>query len=76
MVKQILFATEFSDCSRRAQDYAVFLANPSEAKVYVLHVLDSPFSFGSPLVWRLRRCFAVACLLSRLLTLQMSKDAI
>ncbi|BFU94407.1 MAG: universal stress protein [Nitrospira sp.] len=49
MMKQIVFATDFSDCASRAQEYAVFLAKANEAKVCVLHVLESPspLLFGS-----------------------------
>ena len=42
LVTRILFATDFSDCAVRAQAYATYLATAWEAKVDVLHVIESP----------------------------------
>jgi nucleotide-binding universal stress UspA family protein len=39
-VKHILFATDFSDCARQAQDYAIFLAGDWKAGLTILHVLE------------------------------------
>ena len=38
-LKKILFATDFSDCARGAQDYAVSFADQFHAELHVLHVL-------------------------------------
>jgi len=38
-LKRILFPTDFSDCSRRAQEYACALAEQFQAELHVLHVL-------------------------------------
>jgi nucleotide-binding universal stress UspA family protein len=39
-VTQILFATDFSDCAKQAQDYAIFLAAECKAGLTILHVLE------------------------------------
>ena len=38
-LKKILFATDFSDCARVAQDYAVALAEQFQSELHVVHVL-------------------------------------
>ena len=47
MVRQILFATDFSESAGKAQDYAAFLTKAYEAKLYVGHVPESPLWYGS-----------------------------
>jgi nucleotide-binding universal stress UspA family protein len=47
MVKQILFATDFSECAGKAGNHAVFLAKAYEASLYVVHVAESPLWYGS-----------------------------
>ncbi len=42
LMTTILFPTDFSDCSARAQEYAMYLATVWDAKVEVLHVLEGP----------------------------------
>lgn len=42
LIKRILFATDFSPCAVRAQDYALFLASSWGAELNVLHVLEFP----------------------------------
>jgi nucleotide-binding universal stress UspA family protein len=42
LLTRILFATDFSDCSGRAQEYAMYLATAWDAKVEVLHVIEGP----------------------------------
>lgn len=44
--KQILLATDFSECSVRALDYALTLADISGASLHVLHVHQIPVSTG------------------------------
>jgi len=39
-INNILFATDFSDSSQQAADYAVTLANLTGAKLHVLHVIN------------------------------------
>ena len=39
-IKNILFATDFSDSSQQAADYAVTLAHLTDAKLHVLHVIN------------------------------------
>jgi nucleotide-binding universal stress UspA family protein len=39
-IKNILFATDFSDSSEQAADYAVTLAQLTDAKLHVLHVIN------------------------------------
>ena len=39
-IKNILFATDFSDSSKQAADYAVTLAHLTDAKLHVLHVIN------------------------------------
>jgi nucleotide-binding universal stress UspA family protein len=46
LVKQILFATDFSESAGRAQAHAVFLAKEYEAGLHVVHVLERPAWFG------------------------------
>lgn len=41
LVTHILFATDFSDCSARAQAYATYLSAAWEAKLDVLHVIEN-----------------------------------
>ncbi|MEW6544760.1 MAG: universal stress protein [Nitrospirota bacterium] len=40
--KEILFATDFSDCAARAERYAYLLAKAGGAGLTVLHVLETP----------------------------------
>lgn len=40
--KTILFATDFSDCSASAFEYAYSLANKCEAKLILVHVISEP----------------------------------
>lgn len=40
LLKRIIFATDFSDGSARAQDYAILLASAFNAKLEILHVLE------------------------------------
>jgi nucleotide-binding universal stress UspA family protein len=40
LATHILFATDFSDCAARAQEWALFLATACEASLDVLHVLE------------------------------------
>ena len=42
LMTRILFATDFSECSGRAQEYAMYLATAWDAKVEVLHVIEGP----------------------------------
>jgi len=42
-IKRILIATDFSDCSKEALDYAVYLARKLGAGLYLLHVFEPPF---------------------------------
>ena len=46
-VKTILFATDFSDASKRAQSYATGLANRFRAKLLILHARD-PRDYNLP----------------------------
>ena len=46
-VKQILLATDFSESAGNARDHAVLLARAYEARLYVVHVADSPLWHGS-----------------------------
>lgn len=39
-LKKILLATDFSDCSKRAQEYACALVDQFQAELHVLHVLQ------------------------------------
>ena len=39
-IKNILFATDFSDSSQQAADYAVTLAHLTDAQLHVLHVIN------------------------------------
>ena len=39
-IKNILFATDFSDSSLQAAEYAVTLAHLTDAKLHVLHVIN------------------------------------
>lgn len=45
-VTKILAPTDFSEHSRRALDYAVFLARTFGAELTVLHVFEPPVHFG------------------------------
>lgn len=47
MVKQIVLATDFSECAGKAQGYAAFLTRTYEAKLHVIHVPESPLWYGS-----------------------------
>jgi nucleotide-binding universal stress UspA family protein len=38
-LKRILFPTDFSNCSKRAQEYACTLAEQFQAELHILHVL-------------------------------------
>ena len=40
--KVILFATDFSDCSTAAFEYAYALAKKCEAKLLLVHVISEP----------------------------------
>lgn len=42
LMTRILFPTDFSDCSGRGQEYAMYLATAWDAKVEVLHVIEGP----------------------------------
>ncbi len=42
VLKRILFATDFSDDARRAQEYAIHLAGAWGAALDVLHVIETP----------------------------------
>jgi nucleotide-binding universal stress UspA family protein len=42
LMTRILLATDFSDCSGRAQEYAMYFATAWDAKVDVLHVVEGP----------------------------------
>jgi nucleotide-binding universal stress UspA family protein len=42
LMTRILFPTDFSDCSARAQEYAMYLATAWDADVDVLHVIEGP----------------------------------
>jgi len=44
-LNRILFPTDFSDCSRRAQEYAASLAEQYQAELHLLHVLTDLTSF-------------------------------
>jgi nucleotide-binding universal stress UspA family protein len=39
-IKRILFPTDFSECSKRAQEYACALADQFQAELHILHVLQ------------------------------------
>jgi nucleotide-binding universal stress UspA family protein len=39
-LKRILFPTDFSECSKRAQEYACALADQFQAELHLLHVLQ------------------------------------
>lgn len=39
-LKRILFPTDFSECSKRAQEYACALTDQFQAELHVLHVLQ------------------------------------
>ncbi len=47
-VKKILYPTDFSECSKRALDHALFLAEEFEAELHMLHVItlheDDPYN--------------------------------
>jgi len=45
MIKRILVATDFSDCSRDALDYALGLAERLGAEVHLVHVFERPVYF-------------------------------
>ncbi|HJT21621.1 MAG TPA: universal stress protein [Nitrospira sp.] len=47
LVKQIVFATDFSEYASRAQNCAAFLAKAYEANLQVLHVAGGPLWYGS-----------------------------
>lgn len=42
LMTRILFATDFSDCSGRAQEYAMYFATAWDAKLDVVHVVEGP----------------------------------
>ena len=44
-IKRILFATDFSDCSREALDYTLGLAERLGAEVHLVHVFERPVYF-------------------------------
>ncbi len=44
-IKRIVVATDFSDCSRSAIDYALHLAERLDAEVELLHVFERPVYF-------------------------------
>lgn len=46
-VKRILAATDFSAYSKEALDYAVYLAKPFAAEVFLLHVFQNPYLSAS-----------------------------
>jgi len=41
--KRILFPTDFSSCSKLAQEFVIGWAQVFKADVYLLHVFDVPF---------------------------------
>ena len=41
-IKNIVFATDFSECAQQAQRYAIALAVPLCARLHVLHVVTDP----------------------------------
>lgn len=43
---RILFATDFSEDARRAQEYAIHLADAWDAELEVLHVIEAPREVG------------------------------
>ena len=50
MENSLLVGVDCSDCSQRALDYAAKWAKMSEARLYVVHVIEwSPFSFNTPM---------------------------
>ena len=55
-VRNILLATDFSECSVRALDYAVGIANRYESQLYLFHCIDrAPYSLADPdVVWKTR----------------------
>jgi nucleotide-binding universal stress UspA family protein len=42
-IESILLPTDFSEYSKNAMDYAVYLAGINKAKIYVLHVIEHIF---------------------------------
>ena len=62
----ILVPTDFSDTAGAALDYAKFLARKFDAKLHVLHVLQSPFAYVSAIEGSAELAF---------LREEMSKDA-
>ena len=44
-IRNLLFPTDFSDCSRQALSHALFLAEELEAELHLLHavVLHEPY---------------------------------
>lgn len=44
-IKKILYATDFSDLSAYAMDYAVYLARTCSAELHCLHVVDDSYQY-------------------------------
>jgi len=55
-VRNILLATDFSECSARALDYAVGIASRYESQLYLFHCIDpAPYTLADPdVVWKTR----------------------
>src|SRR5262249_26957857 len=55
-LRNILLATDFSQCSARALDYAVGIASRYESQLYLFHCIDpAPYSLADPdVVWQTR----------------------
>jgi nucleotide-binding universal stress UspA family protein len=55
-VRNILLATDFSECSARALDYAVGIASRCKSQLYLFHCIDpAPYSLADPdVVWKTR----------------------
>ena len=50
MENSLLVGIDCSECSQRALDYAAEWAKKTQARLYVVHVIDwSPFSFNTPM---------------------------
>jgi nucleotide-binding universal stress UspA family protein len=55
-LRNILLATDFSESSARALDYALGIASRYEAQLYVFHCIDpAPYSLADPeVIWKTR----------------------
>jgi len=56
IVGNVLLATDFSECSARALDYAVGIASRYESELYLLHCINpAPYTLADPdVVWKTR----------------------